>query len=110
MAERLARELAGGVGRDGGENRVALAERHLGVHAINRRRRRDGDFFHARLARGFEHVDRALDVHALVKRRLGEAGPHARARGEVDDLIKPDRGKNFVERAAVRNVAVDKFK
>ena len=29
-------------------------------------------------ARGFEHVDRAFDVDALVKRRVGEAGPHAR--------------------------------
>ena len=67
-------------------------------------------FFTPILARGFEHVDRALDVDALVKRRLGEAGPHARARREVDDLVEFDRGKNFVERGAVRDVAVDKFK
>ena len=59
-------------------------------------------FFTPVLPRGFEHVDRALDVHALVKRRLFEARPHAGARGEMDDLVEFDGGKKFVERGGDR--------
>ena len=88
VAERLAGQLAGRIGRHGGKNRVALAERHLGIHAIDGRRRRDGDFLDAGFARGFEDIDRAFDIHALVKRRLFQARPHARAGGEVDDLVE----------------------
>src|ERR1039458_7982696 len=64
----------------------------------------------AGFARGFEDVDRALDVHALVKRRLLQARPHARPRGEVDDLIEFDGRKKFVERGGIAYVAVEKFK
>ena len=82
----------------------------LEFDAINGRRRRDDDFFHARFARGFEEVDRAFDVDALVKRRLFEARTHAGARGEMDDLVKFDGGKNFRERGGVADVAVEEFK
>ncbi len=110
VAERLARELAGGVGRDGRKNRVVLAEGNLRVHAIDGRRRRDGDFFDTMFSRGFEEIDRALHVDALVKRRFGQARTHARARGEVDDLVELDRGKNLGERGGIGEIAVDEFK
>ena len=107
MAERLARQLARGVRRDGGKNRVALAKRHFRIHAVNRRGRRDGDFAAAGVARGFEDVDGAFDVHALVKRRLLQAGPHAGARGEMDDLVEFCGGKQIVHRAGIRQIAGD---
>ena len=67
-------------------------------------------FFTPDFARGFEDVDRAFDVDALVKRGLFEARAHARARGEMDDLVEFDGGKNFVERGGIGDVAVDEFK
>ena len=91
-------------------HRVALAERHFGIHAINGRRRRDGDFFDAVFARGFEDVDRALDIDALVKRGVVQARTHARARGEMDDLVELDGRKNLGERGGIGDVAVDEFK
>ena len=110
VAERFAGELARGIGRDGGKNRVALAEWHLGVYAIDRRRRSDDNFFDAAFSSGFENVHRAFDVNALVKRRCFEAGPHARARSQVDDLVEFHAAEQFVERHAVTQIAVDKFK
>ena len=87
----------------------ALVERHLRVHAINRRGRGDDDFFDAIFPGRFEQVDRAFDVDALVKRRLGEAGPHAGPRSEVDDLVELHAAEQFVERRAVAQVAMDEF-
>jgi len=50
------------------------------------------------------------DIHALIKRRLRDARPHARARREVDDLIKFHGRKQFVERRTVGEIAMKKFK
>ena len=61
-------------------------------------------------SRGFENVDRAFDVDALVKRRFFEAGPHAGARGQVDDLVELHAAKQCVERGAVGQIAMDEFK
>ena len=58
---------------------------------------------------GFEQVDRAFDVDALVKGGFGEAGPHARAGREMDDLVKFHAAEQFVERGAVGQIAVDEF-
>ena len=88
MAERLAGQLAGGVGRNGRKNRVRLREGNPGVDAIDRGGRSDGDFFDAVEPRGFQQVDRAFDVHALIKRRFRQAGAHAGAGGKVGDLIE----------------------
>jgi hypothetical protein len=107
VAERLARELAGGVGRDGAEDGVRLAEGHLRIHAIDRRTAGDGDLADGARTRGLEEVHGALDIHALVERRLLQAGPHARARGEVDDLVELRGGEGFCHRRRVRQVAVD---
>ena len=88
VAKSFAGEFAGGVGRNGGKNRVALGKRDLGIHAIDGRGGGDGDFFDAVLAGGFEDVDGAFDVDALVKGGFFEAGPDAGASGEMDDLIE----------------------
>ena len=60
--------------------------------------------------RSFEDVNRAFDVDALVKRRFSEARAHARAGGEVDDLVEFHTAEQFVERGAVGQIAVDEFK
>ena len=39
-----------------------------------------------------------------------KARAHAGTRGEMDNLVKIDGGKNFVERSGVGDVAVDEFK
>jgi len=51
-----------------------------------------------------EQVDRALDVHALVKRRLLQAGPHTRPRGEVNHLIKFHTAEQASSAARFRQV------
>ena len=70
VPERFAGQFAGGVRRDGAEDRIRLAERHTGVHAINRGRGRDGDFLNTVLSGGLEQVSRTLYIHALVQGRL----------------------------------------
>ena len=58
-------------------------------------------------AGGFEQVHGAFDVDALVKGRLQQAGPNPGACGQVNDLIEPDAGHQFVEAGAVSEVAAN---
>ena len=47
--------------------------------------------------RGFEHIDRALDIDALEKFRLIQAGPDAGAGREMNDLIERDLGEQVFQ-------------
>ncbi len=58
---------------------------------------------------GLEQVCRALDIDTLVQGWLLEAGPHPRARGEVNDLVEPNAAQQVVQRGAVGQVAVDEL-
>ncbi len=109
VAEGFAGKLAGGVGRNGVENGVALGKRDFGVDAVNGGGGSEGDLFDAVEAGGFEEVDGAFDIDALVEGGIGEAGPDAGAGGEVDDLVKLDAAEQFVHGGAVRDVAVKKL-
>ena len=81
----------------------------LAVDAIDGGGGGDGDLPDAVEPRGLQEIHRALDIDALVKGGLLEAGPHPRARGEVDDLVEAHAAEQLVQRGAVGQVAVDEF-
>ena len=88
------------------EDRVALGKRHLRVDAIDRGGGGDDELPDAVEPRGLQQVDRALDIDALVEGGFLEAGPHPRARGQVDDLVEAHAAEQLVQRGAVGQVAV----
>ena len=58
-------------------------------------------------ARGFEKIHRALDVYALVERRLGQAGPHPRPGRQVHhDGVRPDQ---VAQESKVGDVTLDQL-
>jgi hypothetical protein len=58
----------------------------------------------------FEEVDGALHVHSLIKCGLFQARPDSGARGEVNHLVEPDAGEQFIERGAIGQIAKDERK
>lgn len=107
VAQGFAGQLAGGVGGDGLEDGVVLAEGNLCIDAIDGGGTGDGDFFHLPLSGGLEDIYGALDVDPLVEGWLFEAGPNPSAGGEVDDLIKLSAGKDLFDLLGNGQVALD---
>ena len=56
-----------------------------------------------------KNIDRALNIHPLIQRRLGDARTHAGPRRQMDDLVKFDGGKQLRDRGGIREVAINKF-
>src|SRR5439155_16335008 len=48
------------------------------------------------------------DIDALIKCRLFQAGPHAGAGGQVDDLVKFDAAEQVIETGTVGEIALSK--
>ena len=109
MAERLAGQLAGGVGRDGGENGIALAEGNLGVHPVNGRGRGHGKLAHAVAPGGFQQVDGPLGIHAQVERGLVQTGADPGAGGQMDDLIELHGTEQLVHGPDIGEIGVDEL-
>ena len=60
------------------------------------------------MSRGFEEINRAFDIDALIKRRFRQTRPNTRARCQMNNLIEFRFAKKFVERSVVGNVALHK--
>jgi hypothetical protein len=57
-------------------------------------------------ARGFEHVNGAFHINALVKSRLFETGADPGPRSQVDDLIEPSVGDDLFDRNSICQIAM----
>ena len=106
VPERLAGQLARGIGRDGREDGVAFREWDARVDPIDRGRRGDGNLFDAIAPGGLEEVDGAFDVDPLIEGRFFQAWPHAGSGGKVNDLVEFDAAEQLVQHSAVGEVAV----
>ena len=94
--ERLARQLAGPVGRDGDERPVVLARLDLAqvpVHATARGVQHPG---HARAPRRLDHVMREQRALIEVDRRIGRGAGDVGVRRQVDHGVRPGHGLHQV--------------
>ena len=107
MAEGFAGEFAGGVGRDGMENRIGFGEGSFGINAVDGGGGGDGDFLDVAGAGGFEDVCSAGDIDFLVEGGFFKAGANAGARGKMNDLVEASRRKKVFDGGSVTEVAFD---
>src|SRR5881396_1433257 len=61
-------------------------------------------------ARGFQKIDRSLDIDALIKRRLFQAWPHSGSCGQVDDLVKSYAAEHLAQGPGLGQAALDELK
>jgi hypothetical protein len=94
------------VRRDWLPNRIVFTEGHLGVDAVNGRRRTKDKLADAVLAREFEEINRAVDIGFSVELGLAERRAHTRARGQVHDTVEASLFEELVECGAIANVCL----
>ncbi len=89
------------------EDGVDFREGDFGIHPIDGAGGGEGAFLDAVGAGGFEDIDCAFDVGALVEGGLFEAGADAGAGCEVDDLVEAFGGEHFIDDMGFRDIADD---
>ena len=61
---------------------------------------------HAGLAASFEEIERAVDVGAHIKPRVGDGRAHSGAGGEVEYFVEPGPGEQRFHERLVADVAI----
>src|SRR5215510_5228725 len=107
MTDKFTGSFGRGVGRDGIEDWIVFAERHLLVRAINRGGRSKDKLFDVAVARQLQKVNGAVDVCFNVKTRLFERGPDAGACGKMNYAIKSLVAECFLQSVEIANVRLE---
>ena len=86
--KKFAGDLGRGVRTDRLREMQVFRERNRFRNAVNRRARRKNESLDAGHARRFEEMKRAVDVRVVIKLRILNGWPHARARGQMHDGVE----------------------
>src|SRR5215510_10380591 len=107
MTDKFTGSFGCGVGRDGIEDWIGFAERHLLVRAINGGGRSKHKLFDVALARQLQKVHGAVDVCFNIKTRLFERRPDAGACGKMNYAIKSLVAECFLQSVEIAYVGLD---
>ena len=109
MRHQLVRLLRGAVQAERMIDVVGGAERHPGVGAIDRRRRRIDEMAAAVVAAAFQDVEEADEIGVHIGMRVDQRMPDAGLRGEMDHERKAMLGEQGRGGGAIRQIQPHEF-